>query len=112
MADFEKKEIFGALYKPAAKMIPQPITAKPKEATIKVSAPKAPAVSKIAVGNKVRFLGGNVFLSASTSTVVAVKKEGLCEVVRIHNGVHKYRCLSIDNSGIDGWVDEASIVKI
>lgn len=107
MADFKKKEIFGAPYKPAAKMIPQPIATKPKEAVI-----KAPAVSKIAVGNTVRFLGGNVFLSANTSTVVAIKKEGLCEVVRIHDGVHKYRCLSIDDSGIDGWVDEASIVKI
>ena len=101
MIDDKKADGFGGL----AKAIKTAYTAEPV-------IQKIPTVSKIAVGNQVKFLGGNVFLSASTSTVVAVKKEGMCEVTQIHNGVHKYRCRSTDNSGIDGWVDECNLAKL
>jgi hypothetical protein len=98
MTDFKKPNTFSSLPK-AVK-------------TAYETTPVIPKPTKIAVGNIVKFLGGSVFLSANTSVAVATKKEGLCEVIRIHDGVHKYRCISTDGSGIDGWVDESNLIKL
>ena len=82
----------------------------PKETTAKnEEAKKNPA---IAVGSKVVFAGGPVYVSSDAEKAAATRSRSTCEVTQINTAswaVHQYHLVSTDGKQVHGWVDKANI---
>ncbi|MDD2417978.1 MAG: N-acetylmuramoyl-L-alanine amidase [Oscillospiraceae bacterium] len=70
--------------------------------------PKPPAKpAKIKVGDKVRFRGGNVYISSTAKSASGNKGKATCQVTGIApSAPHPYHCIG---GGVYGWVNAADI---
>lgn len=80
---------------------------KPKKVT------STKTTSKINVGNKVLFLGGNVYVSSDATIAAAVRGQSTCKLtIRAKNKRHPYHLISTDGRLVYGWVDENKVKAI
>lgn len=66
----------------------------------------------IAVGMKVIFTGGPVYVSSDATKAAATRGRSTCEVTKISTeswSVHQYHLISTDGGKVYGWVDRANI---
>ena len=81
--------------------------------------PVTTTTTKLTVGSRVKFLGGNVYVSSDATKAAASRGSSTCQLTQISslpNAKHKYHLKSIDcsygsSNYVYGWVD-ANRVKI
>lgn len=69
-------------------------------------------VNGIVEGQKVKFLGGNVYASSAARTVMSVRGQSVCKVTKIATqsyAKHKFHLISIDGRLVYGWVDASNV---
>lgn len=65
--------------------------------------------SEIEIGDKIKFKGGNVYVSSSALFASGKKKAAACEVTNTAKGkAHPYHCIG---GGVYGWVNAKDITK-
>lgn len=67
---------------------------------------------KLAVGDTVIFLGGNVYVSSDATKAASKRGKSTCKITKISNhswSKHRYHLISTDGRCVYGWVDEANV---
>jgi hypothetical protein len=83
---------------------------KPLASTIKPV--KVDAAVVPAIGDRVTFAGGNVYVASDSKKPASVRPKSTCKITKISNytwTLHKYHLESTDNAGVCGWVDASKV---
>lgn len=85
-----------------------------------IAEPITTTPTKFNVGDKVKFLGGNVYVSSDATSAAANRGSSTCRLTQIsslHNAKHIYHLKSIDcsygsSNYVYGWVDASKVTAV
>lgn len=114
--DYTNKNYGGAAFTMSLKEIKTAKSAYVKSASTSVKINKTTSTkSKFAVGDKVIFIGGNVYVSSDANEARALRKKSTCKLTKIStlaNAKHIYHLISTDGGKVYGWVDASRVQAV
>lgn len=74
--------------------------------------PPEPVKTEIKKGDKVKFKGGPVYVTANDANPAARRREAICSCTLTYSGKHPYHLVYSSGDMVYGWVDAADCEKL